>query len=187
MDRVTVPKRLVGTLAVCSLGFVVAACDKIALPETGLKAYSSCVKAGKKDGALSLDAVKAFCTDKWQRDLFLSDDETTGHAGPGSCLPEDDFGPNGNLELPRTCSSFAGTLTNNTNKYVITSITVSVNFKRDKKVQIKTAEHLWIEPGTDGVFEVPLDPPLKRKNFSEPLEDNYNWTITGTKGMEIEY
>jgi hypothetical protein len=174
--------RILGALL---LALPVTGCDQHVLQSPWKKNYADCLKDHRGEDALSADTIAAVCRSKYEKPVYLADDLTTGHAAPNDCYPEADFNSQENLALPRTCSSFSGTLENRTKFTVLTAIQITVVNTGTSKSTAKWVDGLWIEPGKVGDFHFAFDPAFDAKNWNA-VNSGFTWSVSGTRGIRID-
>lgn len=181
---------------------VLAGCDKIAslFGPTSIKVFDKCFQDGKQAGSATPATVKAACIEKHQSEI---PDVLEGKAGYGSCLPEDEWERDSrgelvvdmekwlpvikNANVPRTCESFEGTLTNNSAKYVVTSGTVHVRHSNSSQDDSSTITGLWLEKGQSGRFSFSVNYKPTRSGSSDSLQGKFKWWTDSAKGFAVDY
>jgi hypothetical protein len=180
---------------------IVPGCDKIGLSgPTSIKVFDNCFQNGKEAGSTRQASVKAACIEKHQSDI---PDVVEGKAGYGSCLPEDEWERDAtgklvvdmekllpiikNANVPRTCESFEGTLTNNSPKYVVTSVTIHVKAAGSTQDDTSTIAGLWLEKGQSTRFSFPVNYKPTKAGSNDTLKEKYKWWTDTHKGFSVDY
>lgn len=167
---------------------------------TSIKVFDKCFQNGKQGGSAAPATVSAACIEKHQNDI---PDVLEGKASYTSCLPEDEWERDSrgrlvvdtekmlpvikNANVPRTCESFEGSLTNNSAKYVVTSVTVHVSHNDSSKDDSSTITGLWLEKGQSARFSFPVNYKPTKSGSEDSLKGKFKWWTDSPKGFAIDY
>jgi hypothetical protein len=162
---------LVITLSVAGCDIVTDVGSKVSKGGS-LKNYDACIA---KSTSLSKRTTKRYCKKKHSRVINIT---TSGLAG---------------YQIFASGRAFTGSITNESEKYILTGITINIKHKDNKDGEGKhitetcKVEDLWIEPKRSGRFEcIPLKFNPRDDRLDNDKEKLWDWRRSETVGIRID-